>query len=144
MKAKAIKNYDLVATALWNCADMAIAQGERLPVEVGKSIDRALRSCKWVEDISRGWVRWTYNAEKYGWDTASELKFTTKLGYYYQDKGESETRTETRSLTEKKSLYSVEQEPLYLHYSASHSGLSETEHRLHGLEEAAPSKKAKT
>lgn len=80
------KQQDLyVAHALRKYAERIINTEPPVSREEGKALDRALRCCPAISDIDVVWVMWHYHAEKNGWLTTDELKFSGKTGHYYPD-----------------------------------------------------------
>jgi hypothetical protein len=55
-------------------------------MEEGRTLDRALRSCKGITDVDNVWLLWKYYGEPLGWITEEELKYDWKMGYYYPKK----------------------------------------------------------
>lgn len=85
MKKKQNRN-DLVAEALRQQAYFFLDHQEHVSVEQGKTLDRALRSCKAISGHDTVWVRWCYYGVTNGWLTENELKINNKSGYYYPEK----------------------------------------------------------
>lgn len=79
------KPEDLVARALRQYAAQLLHRqslGFGVPIEEARSLDRALRSCKGIEDIDRVWVQWRYIGEPLGWITTAEMHYNSRKGYY--------------------------------------------------------------
>jgi hypothetical protein len=77
---------ELVALALRQYAQFLLDHKDTVTMEEGRTLDRALRSCKGITDIDNVWLLWKYYGEPLGWITEEELKYDWKMGYYYPKK----------------------------------------------------------
>lgn len=84
-KMKTEKPEDLVAKALRQYAAQLLHRqslGFVVPIEEARALDRALRSCKGIEDIDSVWMEWRYIGEPLGWITTAEMHYHLRKGYY--------------------------------------------------------------